>query len=476
MRGLVRHTVLHSEKQKLPYTFKRQGIYYFCYRVPAIFRQCGMTRKFFRISLHTKSHVKARKSVNSLVTQIEEAKEILVAKNIKQGLIEVFNFCGIDKVKVQVRDNDGQDNSEKELAVLERIAALNADYPASNTKKEVKSQTKILTIKSLYEQWKVSWEEKKLSEKERLNHVRNMSILLHLYGDKEPESITPKQADRVLSIALRMPKSNKTPYNKMNNIERIKAAIDSKVPDEDRVAGFKPVLKTCQGFYSWMASKYLVNNKPFNDRRIKNPVQAKRGAFTAAEVQRIVNFSSQQEDANKKWVPLIMAFTGMRNSEIQNLERYQFKVCEETGLHYIQVGITNSKIGNVKTTAGIRRVPLAQALIDFGILDYIHSFSKPNERIFLLRKKWLTVYFASTLKKECLLPSHDTSGDMLSIYSTRHSVVSFIRSQGANEAISSAIVGHESGQTVHDGYTNKALIPIIELKNYIDGLPWAVHI
>ena len=490
MRGLVKHTVLHSEKQKLPYTYQRNGIYYFCYRVPTIFRKYGIIQQTFRISLHTQSYTHARKIVNSLISQIEETKAILVANNIKQGLIEVFNFCGLDKVKVQI-----EDDPEKELAALERIAKLQSKFSSSKpeqhivkpNQKALQSEPSKLTIRECYTQWAESWEEQGLSTKEQENHRRNMAILLYLYGDKQPESITPKQADEVLSTAKRMPRSNMKPYNSMvkpsfsrelrdkGYIQRIKMARNNEVPESDRVASFSPVLKSCQGFYNWMASKYIVNDKPFNERRIKNSKSNKRGAFTVSQLQRVVDFSSQQTDANKKWIPLIMAYTGMRNSEIQGLERSQFKVCEDSGLFHIQVGITTSEVGKAKTEAGIRRVPLAQPLIDLGLMEYINSFSQPNERIFSVSDKWLTRYYGNTLKHECKLPDHDSSGHILSMYSTRHSVVTLIRSQGANEAISTAIVGHESGTTIHDGYTKRALFPLKELKVYVDGLPWKIN-
>jgi len=59
----------------------------------------------------------------------------------------------------------------------------------------------------------------------------------------------------------------------------------------------------------------------------------------------------------------------MHNSELQEREQYQFKVCEDSRQFYIQIGITASDVDKVKTEAGIRRVLLSQSLIDLGLMD-----------------------------------------------------------------------------------------------------------
>jgi len=500
MRGLVKQTVQQSVLQKIPHTYQRNGMYYFCYRVPKVIRIFYSFPSMIRQSLHTRSAIIASSMVNSFVSAFNEIKVHCVTKkikkNIKQEFISIPTFLGdliIDQgngdieaekivAKEILKDNPHLTDPDSARELTEIKAKLVTNENDASLNQKIKP-----TIKDMYQKWEASWDEQGLIAKEQENHRRNMAILLYLHGDKQPDSITPKQADEVLSIAKRMPRSNMKPYSSMvkpsfsrelreeGYIQRIKMVLNNEVPETDRVANFSPVLKSCQGFYSWMASKYIVNDKPFNDRRIKSPKKNKRGAFTVSELQRIVDFSSQQTDANKKWIPLIMAYTGMRNSEIQELERSQFKVCEDSGLFLIQVGITTSEVGKAKTEAGIRRVPLAQPLIDLGLMEYINSFSQPNERVFSVPNKWLTRYYGNTLQKACQLPEVDSSGHMLSMYSTRHSVVSFVRSQGANEAISTAIVGHENGSSVHDNYTTPSLFPLNALKLYVDGLPWKIR-
>jgi len=61
--------------------------------------------------------------------------------------------------------------------------------------------------------------------------------------------------------------------------------LNIEVPEVDRAADFSFVIKSFQGFYNWMASKYMVNVKPFNEQRIKSTKKNKRGVFTVSELQ-----------------------------------------------------------------------------------------------------------------------------------------------------------------------------------------------
>ena len=502
MRGPVKQTVQQSVLQKIPYTYQRNGMYYFCYRVPKVIRTFYAFPSMIRQSLHTRSASIASSMVNSFVSAFNEIKVHCVTKkiqkNIKQEFISIPTFLGdliidqgngdIEAEKVTakeiLKDNPHltDPDSARQLAEIKTKLATNENN-ATFSQKIKESKSSKPTIKEMYRKWEESWDEQGLIDKEQENHRRNIAILLHLHGDKIADSLTAKQADEILSIAERMPKGNIRPYNEMDITERVEMVINGEVSHHHRVAGFRPVLKTCQGFYSFMSRSYVIDNKPFNDRRIKASEQKERGAFEIAEIQRIIDFSSKQTEAAKKWIPLIMTYTGMRNSEIQGLERSQFKVCADTGLHYMQVGIVSKKTedgledkqGRRKKKASIRKVPIAQNLIDFGLLEYVNLFTDQNERIFPVGEKWLTNYYRGTLKKECKLPNLDSSGDYLTMYSTRHSVTTFLRKQKANEAMTTAIVGHENRSTVHDNYTKISLFPVDTLKTYVDGLPWEIR-
>mgnify|MGYP005821010459 CR=1 FL=1 len=65
----------------------------------------------------------------------------------------------------------------------------------------------------------------------------------------------------------------------------------------------------------------------------------------------------------------------------------------------------------------------------------------------------------------------------LTLYSFRHTVISLIRANGANELLTKAIAGHKGskkGDEVHDKYSHIFIISLDKLKLILDGLIYEV--
>ena len=456
----VIHTVQHSS-HKIPYTYRRNGIYYFCKRVPKILQESLSLPPIIRFSLELRFHTQAQKSAKKIASVLDAMKDYQVMKKtepaIKMEMVTIISPRG--KVIFEGK------SLNEEVEQASKFAEENAVFSELSHGELVDSvvETKSMPlINEMFDRWVAAWDALGLNLKTQESHKRNMAVLLSRYGDCRVD-ISPQQVDEVLQTVLCMPRGNRAPYSSMTVAERIQLAMTQSVPLEDRVSGFKHALKTYQSFYSWLRRMYIIDTNPFNERRIKDNKSNERGAFNEAEMQRIVDFAIRQEDTAKKWVPLIMCFTGMRNKEIESLKRSAIKQCETTKVYFIHVEDT-------KTESGTRRIPIAQQLLDIGFLSFVNNQSDGN--LFDLPEKWLTRYFANTLQKKCELPSHDISGNKLQMYSVRHSVNTFIRAQGANEAISTAIIGHEEGHLMQRNYTKRNLLRLDELKRYVDGLPY----
>lgn len=66
---------------------------------------------------------------------------------------------------------------------------------------------------------------------------------------------------------------------------------------------------------------------------------------------------------------LLLAYTGARRSEIAKLKVSDVRLDEDSQRHYIM-------IGDSKTEAGIRQVPIAKRLLDMGFLLYLDGKSQ----------------------------------------------------------------------------------------------------
>ncbi len=454
--------VLQNELKKsskhIPYTYQRNGIYYFRYRVPKVIQQATNLPPILRQSLKTKSPIEAKKQARISVDLFFNLQEIIMAKKrhsaITQGLISFSSSLGEFRF-------EGSSLEEESKAVSEFVDKNSGRLGAVSlkTRKEQASET-LPQVCDMWERWQQTWGD--LTDKESKARVRYMDILLHLFG-KHPVDITAKQADEVMRVVDAMPKSNINPYCKWSQAERVEAAVKGIIPEGHRVSSAKHALKVYQGFYRWLKTEHIIDTSPFNDRRYQIKKGGVRGAFNIEQVQRILDFSVKCKDPNKKWMPLVMAYTGMRNGELQRLTKSDIRCCKATMVWYIQV--TDSK-----TVASSRRVPIAQALLDLGFLAFIESLDEG--KIFSVSDKWLTRYYSGILKKNCMLPAEDLQGAKLSVYSFRHTVTSLIRSTGVNVAISTAIMGHSSEGGTHAGYTHVELLCLQKLKQVIDSIPY----
>lgn len=98
------------------------------------------------------------------------------------------------------------------------------------------------------------------------------------------------------------------------------------------------------------------------------PYEAKSksyGDYSATEMRKLVaHFKSLS--GWKKWIPLLLAYTGTRRAEIAKLKRSDVRLDDDSQRYYIMIDDT-------KTEAGTRQVPLSLHLLDLGFMDYVEG-------------------------------------------------------------------------------------------------------
>ncbi len=170
------------------------------------------------------------------------------------------------------------------------------------------------------------------------------------------------------------------------------------------------------------------------------------------------------------WGPLLGIYTGMRISEATQI-RCKDVIQAENGVHYIYVYRS-------KTSNGIRKVPICDALIQLGFLDYVEEVRQAGaERIFPHRS-FVNGSYSKRLSEEHLkylkARKIKTPDDHKSFHSFRVNVITQLANNGISATLASRIVGHgtEKGMDVHLGYVRD----LPNLKQVVDSLIWPLDI
>ncbi|MFN7107246.1 MAG: DUF6538 domain-containing protein [Brevundimonas sp.] len=164
------------------------------------------------------------------------------------------------------------------------------------------------------------------------------------------------------------------------------------------------------------------------------------------------------------WVPLMCAFTGMRLNEACGLAMADVK--NEDGITYFHIR-DDFEDQSIKGSASRRKVPLHRQLIDLGLLDQIEHWRREGRsRLFPELKVDSKGYYSHRPSKLfngwIRLIADDDPDDpgKLVFHSTRHTVISRLRSAEVRQDVSYEIVGHEKGD-VHAGY-GKVDVPTLK--------------
>lgn len=141
--------------------------------------------------------------------------------------------------------------------------------------------------------------------------------------------------------------------------------------------------------------------------------------------------------AQKKWIPLIGLYSGMRLSEICSLRSADVR--EVGGIWFFDI---NSDSQPLKTAAAKRLVPIHPVLIDSGILDYAklqETLLFPEENAVHF-SKWFTHVFGA-------------NSDGLPFHSFRALVANTLKEANVPESVRDSILGFENvngSSSLHD--------------------------
>ncbi|HCG5516586.1 tyrosine-type recombinase/integrase [Vibrio parahaemolyticus] len=266
---------------------------------------------------------------------------------------------------------------------------------------------------------------KKASD-EKINYLSG--LILNLWKDKPIGDINGKEIDRAFRLYSQFPLTKHNPWKSMTLEERIEAAEQGDVPEGERVGKTLGRIKTAVNlFFDHFWRLAVIDNNPVKDMRFNDFVGGgERGSFTKAQLNDFQTFATTNDLDGFKVAILLQMYSGMRNSEISNIQPEDIKT--EQGVDYIHVRGT-------KTVNAERYIPIHSKLKEFGVVDYIKAGGE------IYTSQSITQRF-NRLMQSLSMSKEDSKGLPLSFYSFRHNFASGLASGGVSELHIEWLMGH----------------------------------
>lgn len=281
---------------------------------------------------------------------------------------------------------------------------------------------------------------KKASD-EKINYLSG--LILHLWKDKPIGDINGKEIDRAFRLYSQFPLTKHNPWKSMTLEERIEAAEQGDVPEGERVGKTLGRIKTAVNlFFDHFWRLAVIDNNPVKDMRFNDFVGGgERGSFTKAQLNDFQTFATTNDLDGFKVAILLQMYSGMRNSEISNIQPEDIKT--EQGVDYIHVRGT-------KTVNAERYIPIHSKLKEFGVVDYIKAGGE------IYTSQSITQRF-NRLMQSLSMSKEDSKGLPLSFYSFRHNFASGLASGGVSELHIEWLMGHS-----HTGTKQRYIVRGVE--------------
>ncbi|SDC80749.1 Integrase [Massilia sp. PDC64] len=302
----------------------------------------------------------------------------------------------------------------------------------------------------------------KPDEKTLESYRAAIRLFIEIVGDKPLHKLSVADQNRYEDVIVKVP-ANRTKIAKTRSLS-IDEMVVLDVPKLSSQTAKNNAQRT-NNFLAW-AFRREGSKPPFelmnNTRITTRSKSVKRRVFTDDELRTLFNPSTyaqgRQQSPYMYWLPLIGLHTGMRINEIAQLALADIDVHDGITCFHVTDNDEDEGQGRrakrVKTDAGRRIVPVHDALVNLGLLDYVQA----------LRQDGHCELFPE------LIGGRDGPGQPASkqfarycdrvglrdrdlvFHSFRHGAVGRMRAAGIPKELRKVVVGHSAAEDTHDGY------------------------
>lgn len=306
--------------------------------------------------------------------------------------------------------------------------------------------------------FKSDWNPKIRQENEKYFEV----IREVLGADTPVNKIAQRNIKNLLEVVAELPRQNKRPYNKMTVRECLN--LDD-VPEVDLVSSrtVKGYLKLCQGLFSTYLTGEMDVLESSPTQNVPYVAKSKSyGKYSLTEMRKLMaHFRSLS--GWKKWIPLLLAYTGARRAEIAKLKFSDVRLDDDSQRYYIMIDDT-------KTEAGTRQVPLSLRLIELGFLDYVAEFKADNSIFPEITNYNQITQFFHDIREMLEIPCLNDYGERRILHSLRHTFVTEAHNMNLPIPVQQ-IVGHQHND-IGETKTYTGRLAVSKLLCVVDGICW----
>ena len=307
----------------------------------------------------------------------------------------------------------------------------------------------------------------KLSDKILKSYERIYLVWQAIAEDKPIDAYTPKDIGQFIDRCFELPRMNILPYSRMTWEQRLNADV----PEEHIQAP-----KSVHQYYKWVmgvfayAKRDTVAYITVSPCTIKRNFKANvRGVFSDQELNSFLKAASNEKQTWKKWIIYLGIYTGARRGELIQLRKENVKHDPDTNHYYLLITDSHDS-QKLKTENSKRKIPLHNALIEAGFIDYVNTC---KERVFdeVTNVEVVTAWMPRQMSNLDIKTTNEL-GHIRSFHSFRHSFISKLMSRPEiNINLLQQVVGHEISAfgttSVYTHKTNniKELLAIVDKFN-----------
>lgn len=202
----------------------------------------------------------------------------------------------------------------------------------------------------------------------------------------------------------------------------------------------------------------------------KRSTDEERSIYSDAEIQQIISLLTSphvQFRAERKWIPLIGIFSGMRLDEICQLYLEDIQQIDDIWCF----NINDAKGKKLKNLSSRRIVPVHPFLLEQGLLGHVQAMHRAgHERLWPCLTYSKIMGYSNTFGKwyQRFNREHVTQDKRKVFHSFRHSFANKLKQQGVAESLIAELMGHKN-HSITTGRYGKRYEPnfLLDALNYL---------